>query len=129
MFDWYYKVILNYTNFSGRARRQEYWYFTLINALISIAITFADALMGTYNPALGAGFFGIIYGLAVFIPTLAVTFRRLHDTGRSGWWLLILIVPLLGALIMLVFLLLDSNSGPNRYGENPKADELFYDQH
>ncbi len=88
MFDWYYKVILNYTNFSGRARRQEYWYFTLVNVLVNLVMAIIDRVIGSLMQMDNFGFFGVIYALFIMIPSIAVTVRRLHDSGRSGWWLL-----------------------------------------
>src|SRR5690606_13737347 len=81
---------------------------------------FFDGITGTFSEATGMGLLGGIYALAVLIPSLAVSVRRLHDTDRSGWWLLIALVPLIGAIVLLVFLVLDSNSGQNQYGANPK---------
>lgn len=118
--NWYMEVLKNYAGFSGRARRKEYWYFVLFNTIISIVLAFFDGITGTFSEAMGMGLLGGIYALAVLIPSLAVSVRRLHDTDRSGWWLLIALVPLIGAIVLLVFLVLDSNSGQNQYGANPK---------
>jgi uncharacterized membrane protein YhaH (DUF805 family) len=95
--DWYFEVMKKYAVFSGRARRKEYWYFVLFNALISIALAIADSLLGTFNSEAGTGLLGGIYSLAVFIPGIAVSVRRLHDTDRSGWWLFIALAPCIGA--------------------------------
>ena len=118
--NWYMEVLKNYAGFSGRARRKEYWYFVLFNTIISIVLVFADGITGTLSEVTGMGLLGGIYALAVLIPSLAVSVRRLHDTDRSGWWLLIALVPLIGAIVLLVFLVLDSSSGQNQYGANPK---------
>ena len=118
--NWYIKVLKNYAGFSGRARRKEYWYFFLFNILISFVLMAIDHVTGTFSPSAGMGLLGGIYTLAVLIPGIAVSVRRLHDTGRSGWWLLISLIPLIGAIVMLVFMVQDSNPGPNQYGENPK---------
>ena len=112
--EWYITVLKNYAVFSGRARRKEYWMFFLIIFLISIAISIVGAMMG-------AELLGMLYSLAVFIPSLAVAVRRLHDTGRSGWWFLIALIPIVGAFILLYFLVKDSDEGENAYGENPKG--------
>lgn len=112
--NWYIDVIKNYAVFSGRARRKEYWMFMLFNLLISFALGFIEGFLG------GPGILSLIYTLAILIPSLAVTVRRLHDTGRSGWWVLISIVPILG-IILLIFMLLDSQPNENEYGQNPKA--------
>ena len=110
---WYMEVLRKYAEFGGRARRSEYWWFVLINTLASFALLAVDMFVGT-------GFLYYLYALAVLIPSLAVGVRRLHDTGRSGWWLLIAFIPLIGAIILLVFLFQDSEPGTNQYGPNPK---------
>lgn len=121
MMNWYLDVLTKkYAQFAGRARRKEYWYFALFNVMISVALTVLDIVLGTYSKASGIGLLDGIYGLAILIPCIAVTVRRLHDTGRSGWWLLIGFVPLIGGLVLLVFMVLDSKPGTNEYGENPK---------
>lgn len=120
MFDWYYKVILNYTNFSGRARRQEYWYFTLVNVLVNLVMGIIDRAIGSVMQMDNFGFFGVIYALFIMIPSIAVTVRRLHDSGRVGWWALIAFVPIIGILVLLYFLIQDSEEGSNQYGANPK---------
>jgi uncharacterized membrane protein YhaH (DUF805 family) len=120
--DWYLDILKNkYAMFGGRARRKEYWYFVLFNLLASIALGVIDGITGTYSEDAGLGLLGGIYALAVFIPSIAVAMRRLHDTGRSGWWLLLALIPILGFLVLLVFMLLDSEPGDNQYGPNPKV--------
>jgi len=118
--NWYFEVLKKYAVFSGRARRKEYWFFALFNLLITIALAFADTALGTVNPQYGIGMIGAVYSLAVLIPSIAVTVRRLHDTDRSGWWLLLILVPLIGPIVLLVFMVLDSKEGDNRFGSNPK---------
>ncbi|ASI94320.1 DUF805 domain-containing protein [Vibrio rotiferianus] len=120
MFDWYYKVILNYTNFNGRARRQEYWYFTLVNVLVNLVMGIIDRVIGSVMQMDNFGFFGVIYALFIMIPSIAVTVRRLHDSGRTGWWALIAFVPVIGILVLLYFLIQDSEEGSNQYGVSPK---------
>ncbi|TMX44016.1 DUF805 domain-containing protein [Vibrio rotiferianus] len=120
MFDWYYKVILNYTNFNGRARRQEYWYFTLVNVLVNLVMGIIDRVIGSVMQMDNFGFFGVIYALFIIIPSIAVTVRRLHDSGRTGWWALIAFVPVIGILVLLYFLIQDSEEGSNQYGVSPK---------
>ena len=112
--NWYLDVLKKYTVFSGRAQRAEYWYFILFNIIISLVLGFMDGLLGT------GGVLGGIYLLAVLLPSIAVGIRRLHDTDRSGWWLLIGLIPLVG-LVLLVFMVLDSTPGENQYGSNPKG--------
>ncbi|HET6527165.1 MAG TPA: DUF805 domain-containing protein [Balneolaceae bacterium] len=121
---WYIKVLKNYVEFSGRARRKEYWMFTLINLLIAIAfgvITVMSANEGEQAAINIVIIIYLIYSLAVMIPSIAVTVRRLHDTGRSGWWWFINLVPLIGPVILLVFLVTDSENGENEYGAYPKG--------
>jgi uncharacterized membrane protein YhaH (DUF805 family) len=112
--NWYMAVLKNYAEFSGRARRTEYWMF----ALISFIITAVLDLIGVAIK-LGA-YLGLIYALLVLIPSIAVAVRRLHDTGRSGWWLLLGLIPVIGGIILLVFMVMDSQPGDNQYGPNPK---------
>ncbi len=119
MFGWYRVVLTKYADFSGRARRKEYWYFALVNVIANIVLAVADMLIG-FEISPGLGILRLVYTLAVFIPSLAVAVRRLHDTGRSGWWFLIVLVPLAG-IILLVFIVQDSEQAPNRYGPNPKT--------
>lgn len=113
---WYLEVLRKYAQFGGRARRKEYWYFALFNIIISLTLGFIDRSTGNFDPEIGIGLLGGIYSLAVFIPSIAVTFRRLHDTGRSAWWLLILLIPVIGIIVFLIFMLLDSNYEENEYG-------------
>ncbi|MCC6192867.1 MAG: DUF805 domain-containing protein, partial [Burkholderiales bacterium] len=115
--DWYIGVLKKYAVFEGRARRKEYWMFILFNLIVAAILNTVDWMVGT------GGLLGGIYGLAVLIPGIAVTVRRLHDTGRSGWWILIVLVPLVGWIILLIFMVLDSHPGDNQYGPNPKAGE------
>lgn len=112
--NWYLEVLKKYAVFGGRARRKEYWMFFLFNIIIAFVLGFVEGLAG------GAGMIGMLYSLAVLIPGIAVSVRRLHDTGRSGWWLLVGLVPIIGAIVLLVFTVQDSNPGQNRYGANPK---------
>lgn len=114
--NWYLDVLKNkYATFTGRARRKEYWMFFLFNILIAIGLGIIEAVLGI------PGILGMIYALAVLVPGIAITVRRLHDTGRSGWWILIGLIPLIGAIILLIFMVLDSQAGDNEYGPNPKA--------
>jgi len=117
--NWYMAVIRKYADFSGRARRKEYWMFALINFLISIVISIVGAIIGDSNGLISVSLSGI-YALFIFIPSLAVTVRRLHDTNKSGWWILISLIPFLGAIILLIFMIMDSDANDNAYGPNPK---------
>ena len=121
--NWYLQALKKYADFSGRARRKEYWFFVLFNIIISVVLTVCDVFMGTYSAAASIGILTGIYTLAVLIPGIAVTVRRLHDTGRSGWWILIILVPLIGAIVLLIFMLIDSQAGTNAYGPSPKTGD------
>jgi uncharacterized membrane protein YhaH (DUF805 family) len=122
--NWYLAVLKKYAVFAGRARRKEYWYFCLFNILIAMVLAIITAVMGFVSPRTGLGLIGsgllCLYSLAVLIPGIAVSVRRLHDTGKSGWWLLIGLVPFVGAILLLVFMVQDSQPGANQYGLNPK---------
>ena len=117
---WYLLVLKKYSVFSGRSSRKEYWYFVLFNVLISIVLMVADVMIGTFDSETGFGLLNGIYTLAILIPSLAVSVRRLHDTDRSGWLCLLLLIPLVGAIILIFFFAEDSQPGENQYGSNPK---------
>ena len=119
--NWYLEALKKYAVFQGRARRKEYWYFVLFNILISIVLALIDVATGTFSAQAGLGLLGAIYTLGVLIPGIAVTVRRLHDADHSAWWLLIVFVPLIGLIVLLVFMFQDSHPGANKYGPNPKA--------
>ena len=118
---YYINVLKKYAVISGRARRKEYWMFTLFNFIVSIAVGILDGMFGLRIGDSTAGVLQSLYGLAVFIPGFAVSVRRLHDTGRSGWWMLLLFIPIIGWIIYIVFLCQDSTPGENTYGSNPKG--------
>ncbi len=108
-----------YVGFSGRARRSEYWWFVLFNLLVSVVAGILDAIFGT-DFGRGAGVIGAIASLALVLPSLAVAVRRLHDISRSGWWILIGLIPIIGWIILIVFYVQDSHPD-NDYGPNPKG--------
>jgi len=117
---WYVKVLKNYAVFTGRAQRMEYWMFTLFNVLAVIVLLAIGAALS--DPENGAGFsIAVIYYVGTIIPTVALTVRRLHDIGRSGWWMLIAFVPL-ASIVLVIFMCMDSQQGSNDYGPNPKGD-------
>ncbi len=124
MIDWWKKVVLkNYANFQGRARRSEYWYFLLGNLLVIIPL-YVIAIIGTANESvvistLGFSLYGI-YALGTLVPGLAVTVRRLHDTNRSGWYYFIGLIPLVGGILLLVWMFTDGDRFQNNYGDDPK---------
>ena len=111
---WYFEVLKKYAVFSGRARRKEYWMFLLFHIIIIIALGVIESIVGTNSVI------ALFYMLAILLPGLAVTVRRLHDTGKSGWWLLIGLVPLIG-IVILVYMVQDDQAGDNQYGPNPKV--------
>jgi uncharacterized membrane protein YhaH (DUF805 family) len=116
---YYLKCLRSYAVFSGRARPAEYWMFALGNFLLAIVLFALDVALGTATE--DGGLLGSVYALAILLPSLAVTTRRLHDTGRSGWWFLLALAPCIGAIILMVFLAQDSQRGANAYGEDPRA--------
>jgi uncharacterized membrane protein YhaH (DUF805 family) len=125
--NWYLDVLKNnYANFEGRARRKEYWMFTLFNAIVFFALIILISIsMDNYTGEIGsigsiASVILVIYSLGIIVPSIAVTVRRLHDTDKSGWWYLISFIPF-GGVVLFVFTLLDSTQGNNRFGPNPKA--------
>lgn len=115
---WYLRGLRNYATFTGRASRREYWMFVLASLLILVVLSGVDTLIAvTEPPWLGA--FTLLYVLGMCVPVASATVRRLHDTGRAGWWLLVALVPLVGSIILLVFSVLDGQRGENRYGHVP----------
>ena len=103
-----------YCCFTGRARRKEYWLFTLVNFVVTF-------LLGIIDQKLTGGWLQLVYGLAVLLPGLGVSVRRLHDIGKSGWWLLLGFVPIVGPIVLLVFMCMDGKPGTNEFGPNPKG--------
>lgn len=118
--NWYLKVLKQYADFSGRARRKEYWMFVLFNMIFTIVAMILDNVLGIAMEGIGYGPLYGLYSLAMLIPGLAVAVRRLHDVGKSGWMILIALIPLIGAIWLLVLMVTDSNPGENQYGQNPK---------
>lgn len=153
--NWYLKVLRQYVDFNGRARRKEYWMFTLFNILISLGFLMLDMLLFDHDPSdpEDTAILRSIYSLAVLLPGLAVSVRRLHDINRSGWWMMILFVPviaaaivgatgfvasgilivfgiviLVAAIVLLVFHATEGTKGPNKYGPDPKNPGATNDQ-
>lgn len=120
--NWYLKALKQYADFKGRARRKEYWMFILFNIIFAFLAALIDNIVGTASPELGYGLFYIVYGLAVFIPGLAVTVRRLHDVGKSGWMYFIILIPIIGIIWFIILMVKDSEPGSNKWGENPKRN-------
>jgi uncharacterized membrane protein YhaH (DUF805 family) len=119
--NWYLEVLRKYAVFTGRARRKEYWYYFLINFLFVTALLLIDQFAGTLDPEAGVGLFSGIYMLAVLVPGLAVAVRRLHDSDRTGWWVLLALIPIIGPIVLIFLLIQDSTPGDNRFGPNPKG--------
>ena len=117
---WYLEVLKKYAVFNGRARRQEYWMFVLVNTAIAMVLAFIDSQIGLMSEA-GYGVLSSVYSLGIFVPALAVAVRRLHDTDRSGMWYVIALVPIIGPIALLIFCVQDGDAGMNQYGANPKA--------
>ena len=120
-----YKAVLNkYADFTGRARRSEYWYFVLANILIYFVLAFIGGFIGGASGSETAAVLSMIpvgiFALAILVPSIAVAVRRLHDAGKSGWWLLISLIPF-GGIVLIVFYCLDSEPGANKWGPNPKT--------
>ncbi len=118
--EWYLKVLKNYVGFSGRARRKEYWMFLLFHLIALFIAMLLDRMLGLSFDEVGYGPIYSLYALAVFLPALAVAIRRLHDTNRSGWWLLLAFIPIIGGIILIIWMATDGTPGDNRFGGNPK---------
>ncbi|MWB93652.1 DUF805 domain-containing protein [Flavobacterium sp. GA093] len=126
MIEWYKKVVFeNYANFKGRARRSEYWFFTLANVIINFLFIILGLIVGAIMDNILGGLIIsyvllAIYGLAVLVPSLAVIVRRLHDVGKSGWFYFIALIPIVGGIWLLVLFFTEGDSGENMYGQDPK---------
>jgi uncharacterized membrane protein YhaH (DUF805 family) len=125
--NYYLKVLTNFS-FAGRARRAEFWWFVLINFIVSIILNVAGTtanLTWSPDPSMGSLYAvsipSLVYALLVLIQGIALSVRRLHDTNKSGWWLLLFLLPILGFIILIVFYVLPGTVGSNKYGEDPKA--------
>ena len=121
--NWYLKVLKQYSDYSGRARRKEYWMFFLFNMIFAICAAVLDNVLGlTFKQGIPYGFLYLIYALFMFIPGLAVAVRRLHDVGKSGWWYFIALVPLIGGIWLIVLFATEGTRGNNEYGADPKSN-------
>ncbi|MEM9777168.1 MAG: DUF805 domain-containing protein [Chloroflexota bacterium] len=127
--NWYLKVLKQYFDFKGRARRKEYWMFTLFNLIILAALSVIDFAVLGADVETGGMILYPLYALIVFIPSLAVGIRRLHDSGRSGWYMFTVFIPVIGSLVLIYFLVQDSEAGDNKWGPNPKkAPQILANQ-
>jgi uncharacterized membrane protein YhaH (DUF805 family) len=122
--NWFLQALKKYATFSGRAQRAEYWYFVLFYTLIYIVLSIIDSTIGFFSAKFGVGLLSGLFTLSVLVPSLAVAVRRLHDTGRSAWWILIAFIPIIGGIVLLVFTVQDSTLGDNLYGPNPKSNAI-----
>jgi uncharacterized membrane protein YhaH (DUF805 family) len=122
--NWYLQVLKKYAVFSGRARRKEYWLFALFNMIFAVVAMIVDNAFGMTILGLPYGIITVIYSLAVIIPGLAVVVRRLHDVGKSGWMIFISLIPIVGAIWLLVLMVTDGDTGENEYGSNPKDEQI-----
>lgn len=117
--EWYKKPFQKFLEFEGRSRRKEYWTFVLVNLVISMILGGSGGIFGT-----GMGTLSGLFSLIILIPSITVGVRRLHDTGRTGLWLLVGFIPVIGLLILIFFMIQDSEPGSNQYGPNPKASVI-----
>ena len=124
--EWFLKVVRdNYSNFNGRARRKEYWMFVLFNLIFAVIAATLDNMLGlTFNEMIPYGYLYIAYAFAVLIPGIAVAVRRLHDVNKSGWMMLVVFIPFVGAIWLLVLLVIEGTKGDNQYGADPKGSEF-----
>ena len=118
--NWYIKCLKQYVDFNGRARRTEYWMFVLFNFIASVVLGALDSVLNLQITQYNIGILGGIYSLGVFLPALAVAIRRLHDIGKSGWWYLIVLIPIVGWVWLIVLFCKNGQSGANKYGPDPK---------
>ena len=115
MVNWYMAVLKNYAGFTERAGRAEFWYFVLMSIIVSIVLGIIDGVLGT-------AVLGLIYAVAVLIPNIALAVRRLHDIGKSGWWLLVGFVPVVGIFVLLYFYIKEGDAEANAYGAVPAKE-------
>jgi uncharacterized membrane protein YhaH (DUF805 family) len=136
--EWMLLPLKRYAQFSGRSRRKEYWMYTLFIILAGIVLSIVDSILGLgghavltsetspsgafYGGLVNRGLLSNLFTLATFIPGLAVAVRRLHDTNRSGWWFLLVFIPLIGAIVLLIWFCTAGTPGPNNYGNDPLSD-------
>lgn len=123
---WYFDVLKKYAVFKGRARRKEYWFFALFGFIIAFGLGVVDGIFGVFDFKTGLGLMTGLYYLAVLIPSIALSVRRLHDTNKSGWWMFIGLVPFVGFIGLLIFALQDGQVGVNRFGPDPKTAAVSF---
>ena len=118
--NWWLAAMKKYIDFSGRARRKEYWMFILFNLIFGVVALILDFTLGSINENLGYGLFYSLFSLGIILPTWSVTIRRLHDVGKSGWWIFIGLLPFIGGIWLFILTITDGQADLNRYGTNPK---------
>lgn len=118
--NWYLKVLKQYADFDGRARRKEYWMFFLFHLIVTIVAAVLDNLLGIAIDGIGYGALYFLYAFGTFVPGLAVSVRRLHDIGKSGWMMLVGLIPIIGSIWLIVLMCSEGTQGENEYGKNPK---------
>lgn len=118
---WFRMALQNYVVFSGRSRRAEFWWFNLVFVIVYCALSLVDVVTGTFDADNGIGLTSGIFLLAMLPPALSVSVRRMHDIDRTGWWVLLSLIPLLGGAVIMLFAMIDGTRGGNRYGADPKA--------
>jgi uncharacterized membrane protein YhaH (DUF805 family) len=123
MIDYYLLVFKRWLDFQGRSRRSEYWYFSLANFIVAIVLSVLEGVLQIDGDEFGSGPLSLIYSLVTLIPGLSVSFRRLHDVGRSAWWLLLVFIPIIGWGFLLYWCVKDSDPVRNDYGPNPKSGD------
>lgn len=114
---YYLDVLKKYVGFEGRARRKEYWMFVLFNSIFEVVLSGIDFVLGT------GAILGSLYALALFLPSLAVTVRRLHDIGKEWYWIFIGLIPIVGPIWMIILMAKEGMEGENEFGSDPKAEE------
>ena len=117
---YYIKAFNNFSNFNGRARRKDYWMYLLFNLIFAVVAIILDNVFGLAFESIGYGVIYLLYSLITFIPSLSVSVRRLHDKSKSGWYLLLAIIPIIGGIVLLFILAANGDPGENEYGMNPK---------
>ena len=119
--DWATRPLKKYADFSGRAPRAEYWWFYLLIIIGYVIAMTLDSMLGLGQAVGPYGVLMAVFALAMLVPSIAAAIRRLHDTDRSGWWLLIGLVPLIGVIVLIVYFVTQGTSGSNKYGDDPYA--------
>ena len=122
--NWFIGALQKYADFSGRARRKEFWMFFLFYVIFAVVLTIIDGLIGWGFAGGSIGILYTLFSLGILLPYLAVTVRRLHDIGKSGWWYFIGLIPIIGGIWLIVLLATAGEPGDNQYGPNPKEFEV-----